>query len=349
MWISGLVLALGLAQEPPRGWAPKMTSLGPFCSKGIRGNDGDCGCENTPFRTQAGKMHIMESVATHPCSRLFPSSGSSQACSYFRIRELATGKIVANVSEAIDHDFCSALADHERDALWVFCSAFGRRNKTHPGPCSAGFDGCYVGAWKTKLSGDFSTWTRTAKAVTLPLGAGMANNDATLVSGPLAAAQALAPGPGLPAHQAAMILETDRGNWSNRSYPQFAINTGTDGDLSHNWVVLDRALYRVSGPASSKGGRLQDGEGTGDAPTLRYDAEKGHYYSLGGGWITNGPARSATMAAGTWESSTLAPIAIPATRAANHSLPATDMLAGINTELYSNSGWVGSRPRPPCS
>jgi len=348
MWISGLVLALGLAQEPPRGWAPKMTSLGPFCSKGIRGNDGDCGCENTPFRTQAGKMHIMESVATHPCSRLFPRSGSSQACSYFRIRELATGKIVANVSEAIDHDFCSALADHERDALWVFCSAFGRRNKAHPGPCSAGFDGCYVGAWKTRLSGDFSTWTPTAKAVALPLGVGMANNDATLVSGALAAARAraLAPGVGLPAHQAVMILETDRGTWANRSYPQFAINVGTDGDLSRHWVVLDRAQYRLSGPASSDGGRLPDGEGTGDAPTLRYDAEQGHYYSLGGGWITNGPARSASLAAGTWESSKLAPIAIPAARAANHSLPVPFQLA--STCRYG-SGSPGSLVPPPLS
>ena len=91
------------------------------------------------------------------------------------------------MSESIDHDFCSALADHGRDALWVFCSAFGRRNKLHPGPCSAGFDGCYVGAWMTRLSGDFSTWTPTAKAVTLAAGAGMANNDVTLVSGALAA------------------------------------------------------------------------------------------------------------------------------------------------------------------
>jgi hypothetical protein len=44
-------------------------------------------------------------------------------------------------TQAIDHDFCSALADHERDTLWVFCSAFGRRNKLHPGPCSKGYDG----------------------------------------------------------------------------------------------------------------------------------------------------------------------------------------------------------------
>ena len=31
----------------------------------------------------------------------------------------------------------------------------------------------------------------------------------------------------------------------------------------------------------------------------------------------------------------MAPIAIPAARAANHSLPPADMLAGINTGLYS--------------
>ena len=170
----------------------------------------------------------MESVATHPCSKLFPvaGSGNSQACSYFRIRELATGLIVSNVSEAIDHDFCSALADHSTDTLWVFCSAFGRRNKLHPGPCSHGYDGCYVGAWKTKLSGDLNSWSKTAHAVTLPAGMGMANNDVTLVHGAAARAAAARMHAPLPAHQAVMIIEADRGNWTNRSYPSLAINTG---------------------------------------------------------------------------------------------------------------------------
>ena len=65
-------------------------------------------------------------------------------------------------------------------------------------------------------------------------------------------------------------------------YPQFAINTGSDGDLSQNWVVLDLVTHRISGPAKDHG-RLPDGEGTGDAPTLRYDAVEGYFYSLGGG------------------------------------------------------------------
>ena len=62
---------------------------------------------------------------------------------------------------------------------------------------------------------------------------------------------------------------------------------------------------------------------------------QGYYYSLGGGWITNGPARSKSLAVGSWEVSPLAPMAIPAARASNHSLPPVDMLAGINTDLYS--------------
>lgn len=332
----GLLNVAGVAaQEPTASWKPRYTSLGAFCSKGLKGNDGDCGCENTQFRQQNGSMYIMESVATHPCNKLFPvaGAGNSGACSYFRIRELRTGRIVSNVSHAIDHDFCSAVADHARDTLWVFCAAFGRRNKLHPGPCSKGYDGCYVGAWKTKLSGDLDSWSPTAKALTLFPGMGMANNDVTLATGRL-------PGVAEP-HQAVMIIEADRGNWSRgHTYPEFAINTGSDGDLGKNWKLLNGSQYRI---AASSGHRLTDGEGTGDAPTLRFDAEEGYYYSLGGGWITNGPARSKTLQVGSWEVSPLMPIAIPAARAANHSLPPIDQQAGVNKELYSNI-WRNQEP-----
>jgi hypothetical protein len=331
-----LPLHLPRAQEPPTGWKPRYQSLGAFCSHGLHGNDGDCGCENTQFRQANGSMYIMESVSTHPCERLFPAAakGNSGACSYFRIRELQTGRVVANVSESLDHDFCSALADHGRDALWVFCSAFGRRSKSRPGPCQAGggYAGCYVGAWKTRLSGNLDTWTPTARALTLPVGMGMANNDVTLVAGAASLATAAQPGT-LPAHQAAMIIE-GRGNWSRgRHYPEFAINIGADGDLSKNWQLLDAAGYRIAAPA---GKRLTDGEGSGDAPTLRYDAGKGHYYSLGGGWITNGPARSRSLAVGSWEVSPLMPMAVPAARAKEHGLPPIDQIAGINTGLYTD-------------
>ena len=52
------------------GWAPRYKSMGMFCTHGLKGNDGDCGCENT-FRKN-GTMYMMESVVTHPCEKLFP-------------------------------------------------------------------------------------------------------------------------------------------------------------------------------------------------------------------------------------------------------------------------------------
>ena len=56
--------------------------------------------------------------------------------------------------------------------------------------------------------------------------------------------------------------------------------------MTRNWVLLDPSKYGIK---ASSGHRMPDGEGTADAPTLRYDPEGGYYYSLGGGWITNGP------------------------------------------------------------
>ena len=199
------------------------------------------------------RRYIMESVDTHPCNKLFPKAApdNDQACGYFRIRELSTGKVVSNVSQSIGHNFCSALADHKRDTLWVFCSAFARRNKLNPGPCAHGYNGCYVGGWKTKLSGDLNTWSRTAKVLTLPGGMGMANNDATLVSGAAAVAAALIPG-AAPPHQAVMIIE-GRGNWSRGvPYPEFAINTGTVRKALERERTLMREFSRRTPSVSSR-------------------------------------------------------------------------------------------------
>jgi hypothetical protein len=75
--------------------------------------------------------------------------------------------------------------------------------------------------------------------------------------------------------------------------------------------------------------------GTGDAPTIRYDPDEGYYYSIGGGWITNGPARSRSLK--NWTVSPLAPMAVPDTRAALANLPASvmDTAAGLNTKMYT--------------
>lgn len=228
---------------------------------------------------------------------------------------------MANVRPSINHDFCSGVVDYPRRRLWVFCSAFGRRNQLHPGPCRPNIaKGCYVGAWHASLD-NLTVWSPVSKAVRLPDGATLYNNDVTLV--PYGRSTS-----GLPPHQAAMVLESHQF--------QFAVNTGRDGDLTRNWHLLNSSEFSLSDQGAA-------GEGTGDAPALKYDAEQGYYYSFGGGWITNGPARSRNLRVGTWTVSPYAPIAIPAARAKRVGLPAKDQRAGLNTDMYT-SGWAGGVP-----
>ena len=229
--------------------------------------------------------------------------------------------------------------------LWVFCGANARNNKKDPGPC-ASRRGCYVGAWNASFD-DLTTWSPTRKALELPDGQSLFNNDVALVHGaaaavvaaaseqpPNAPADAGSAATTLPAHQAVMIVEGRSDKGVPRPGP-FAINTGTDGDFGANWALLDPAKYNFGGIPKGAAG-----EGTGDAPTLRYDPAEGYYYSIGGGWITNGPARSKTLATGSWTVSPLAPMAVPDARAAAAGLPPTDQIAGINTN-YFTAAWGG--------
>eukprot|EP01050_Picozoa_sp_SAG11_P012314 SAG11_NODE_1361_length_5112_cov_2.921404_4_plen_349_part_00 len=174
---------------------------------------------------------------------------------------------------------------------------------------------------------DLTTWSPTRKALVLPDGMSLFNNDVALVHG-LAAATAATKPKAAPAHQAAMIIEGRSDKGVARPGP-FAVNTGTDGDYGANWVMLDGSAYNLGYPKGAAG------EGTGDAPTLRFDAEEGYYYSIGGGWITNGPARSRTLASDSWTVSPLAPMAVPDARAVAVGLPATDQAVGVNTAYFS--------------
>eukprot|EP00041_Stephanoeca_diplocostata_P024423 m.618336 g.618336 ORF g.618336 m.618336 type:complete len:289 (+) comp22527_c2_seq5:910-1776(+) len=101
--------------------------------------------------------------------------------------------------------------------------------------------------------------------------------------------------------------------------------------LEDSYAVLKLQLsdFAISGFAPGA-----TGEGTGDAPTIRFDAEQGYYYSIGGGWITNGPARSRNLTAGSWEVSQYAPMAVPDARAVAAGLPPADKNAGLNKNFY---------------
>ena len=340
--VATLVLQLlapsSLSQDPSPEWTPNHhTSLGLTCAKDAPNpNDpssrhsGGCGCENTLLRLD-GQLYLMESHS-HGMDDVFPpdvyNSSTQGDNSFFRLRNFKTGIIIANVSQSIGHSFCAAAADHERRQLWVFCGANARGNKLNPGPCgTTPRRGCYVGAWNASFD-DLTSWSPTRKALVLPDGTSLFNNDVALVRGAAAAAAAATLAGAAPPHQAVMIIEGRADKGVARPGP-FAVNTGNDGDLGANWKILDQSKYNFGLPKGAAG------EGTGDAPALRYDAEQGYYYSVGGGWITNGPVRSKTLAIGTWAVSPLAPMAVPDARVAAAGLPASDEVKGINTDYFT--------------
>lgn len=98
---------------------------------------------------------------------------------------------------------------------------------------------------------------------------------------------------------------------------RYAINTGTDGDLTTGWQLLPGHQFHESGPT------VPDQLDLG-APSVHYDGEEGYYYTIGGGSVTAGPVRSKTLEAGSWEMSPLAPMAPPASETAKVGLPAVD-------------------------
>lgn len=329
------LFGLSRSQDPTATWRPNQhTSLGLTCAKDAPNpNDpasrhgGGCGCENTLLRLD-GQLYLMESHS-HGMDAFPPGVYNASVLgdnSFFRLRDFKTGMVIANVSQSIGHSFCAAVADHARRQVWVFCGANARGNKLNPGPCGATpRRGCYVGVWNASFD-DLTSWSPTRKALVLPDGTSLFNNDVALVAGAAAAAAATHPN-AAPPHQAAMIIEGRADKGVARPGP-FAVNTGTDGDLAANWVILDPAKFNF-------GYGQKAGEGTGDAPALRYDAEQGYYYSIGGGWITNGPARSKTLGTGSWSVSPLAPMAVPDARAVAAGLPASDEARGINTGYFT--------------
>ena len=339
------------AQDPSASWTPtNHESIGMHCYSGapnpnkphVRGHMGGCGCENTLLRLD-GQLYMMES-AEHSCEEVFDGYNSTAEgdCSYFRIRNASSGMVIANVSQSLRHSFFAAVADHKRRQLWVFGSAHARSNKVKPNACDVKpTKGCYVGVVNASFD-DLTKWSEMRPSLVLPDGHALFNNDVALVYGPNAPAAV----PGLPKMQAVMIIEqrTD----DPHKYPfisSFAVNTGTDGDYSRNWQTLDAKDADGSWRFDLHYPKGAAGEGTGDAPTLRFDAEEGYFYSIGGGWITNGPARSRNLS--TWEVSPRAPMAVPDARAARAGLckpgQCADETAGPNTQLYT-SLWASGVP-----
>lgn len=130
---------------------------------------------------------------------------------------MATGIVIANVSQALGHSFFSAVVDYatsteRQPKLWVFGPAHARGNKIKPGPCdgNGNWTGCYIGAWS---STDLINWSHASKAVPLPDHHASFNTRTTLVTAAAAVDSSSSGGSSgdvrnvLPPHQAVMVLE----------------------------------------------------------------------------------------------------------------------------------------------
>jgi hypothetical protein len=251
---SGRVL---LAAPPPRRetWTANFKHLGMLAFGTL---------ESSPF-TLNGTLYIMGAQMGR-----FAPDGSSH--SFFCVMDAATGRTVSCPNVSSGFAFQSAVTDDARGVVWVFGSAWDRPNSHEPGcapwGCGACAQGhCYVAAWS---SADLVTWSGPTVAVQLAPNKTVPNVGVGFVP---ASAPAV---PGVPRHQAFMVLEGTAG---------IAVNTNTDGDLSTGWVHLNTTAYYVPGGAAG-------------CPSARYHG--GFYYAMGGGnyvWL----ARSANLTAGSWE------------------------------------------------
>ena len=166
------------------------------------------------FWPPLGELILLENI---PCNYWGWAGQYSETSefnnSYMRIRELASGRVLANLSQTIGFGFGSSHVDYHTPGgptAWVFGVPFSR--------CGRPLNVTYgVYAWHSQ---DLLQWE-----------GGLTN---LLWQGPNVDVAAVpSPPAGLPWHSHVMIFEDG----------SLALNNGTDGDLLRNWFYLDSAFH----------------------------------------------------------------------------------------------------------
>lgn len=135
--------------------------------------------------------------------------------SYFRVRDFATGAVIANLSSSVGFGFGSAVVDHETGTFWIFGTVNDRcGHDVLP-------DKGAVYAFASTDAG-LQTWARV-------------KTDVAWRGPNTAVSRVLGAPPGLPPHRFVMITEG----------ATFALNNNADGDLSAGWLTLDHSTFRV--------------------------------------------------------------------------------------------------------
>lgn len=163
--------------------------------------------------------------------------------SYARVRELKSGKIVANISETIGTSFVSAFVDSDTKTVWLSALDEDRCvQQCGEGVLAISSKDLIHWTRSTAIAGLYTCNTQVTKVTTKRNFANSsldANDDNTL-----------------PPHKYAMILEPFI----------FYLNNNADGDLSHGWFEAPNTTT----PLMPAGG-----------PSIRWS--RGYYYVISGG------------------------------------------------------------------
>jgi len=182
--------------------------------------------------------------------------------SYFRIRDMETGRVVTNISHSIGLGFFAAFVDYDHGMLWVAATPNDRgSDKTGPRPHGPPHDhnssccGNYTGSrWECGVyvfnSSDLVTWERTKTDIRWS----GPNIDLARVY----PSEQHPPPANLPPHR--YVMASESGVWM--------VNDAADGDLRSGWSTLNRE--------QAHGGSLA-------CPSVRYLPSDGYYYTISGG------------------------------------------------------------------
>ena len=256
--------------------------------------------------------------------------------SYFRVRDLSSGRVIINITETCNHAFGAAFVETSAggiDTLFIFGTPWARyqsrRDYTSIGSsyCSDSSNCTIAAFW----SNDPSLQKWNARFSAARPNVSVYNNDVTHVAAPSTAmARQNIRISGLPEHQWIMVIEAGP---DFRAH--FALSNSSDPTDPNAWSFLDPNIFIVP----------QFGHGDiGQGPSIRYDPATGYYYVLTGGntirVLRSANLRNWTLATKPSDGSLLAPdkldcIVAPAMYA--HYVPTGDALKDVEQCQSSNS------------
>ena len=121
-------LAAAAAEPPP--WRPHYDNLGSFAAETL---------ETSLFYWKGagpwqGRLILLESIGCHRYDESIVNITGGAAFdghSYFRIRDLHSGTVIANMSQTIGFAFGNAFVDYDHGTAWVFGTKHDRCVNDH--------------------------------------------------------------------------------------------------------------------------------------------------------------------------------------------------------------------------